>query len=282
MGETNGRLRSAAVTATALAGGGRSPLLSEERRRLIAEQLQAAGAVTITEVQARFGVSPMTARRDLTVLAERGVARRTHGGAVLPSLAATENSFAQRLRDAPEAKTRLAEAAFALLTPGETVFLDASSTTYFLARLIAQRALPLRVITNSLPVLQELSGAEQAEVIAIGGTFRRLTCSYVGPAAVRAARDHFADRLLMSITGITATGVMTDADVLEAEIKRTMLAQAEQSVLLLDDSKLSARGRQAVAPVARVSLVLVDGLARTDAARLSDLGALVLGTRQSL
>src|SRR4051812_38489501 len=168
-------------------------LLSEARRSLVTEMLQTAGAVTIPDLQARFGVSPMTARRDLAVLAERGVARRTHGGAVLPSIAAPENSFRQRLRDAPEAKARLAEGAFAMLVPGETVFLDASSTTYHVARLIAERGLAVRVITNSLPVLHELSGAEQAniEVVAIGGTYRRLTCSYVGPAAVRTVREHF-------------------------------------------------------------------------------------------
>ena len=84
------------------------------------------------------------------------------------------------------------------------MFLDASSTTYFVARLIAERGLAVRVITNSLPVLQELSGSEQAagEVVAIGGTFRRLTCSSSGRRAVRAVRDHFADRLLLSITGV--------------------------------------------------------------------------------
>ena len=60
------------------------------------------------------------------------------------------------------------------------------------------------MVTNSLPILHELSGADQAdiEVVAIGGTFRRLTNSYVGPSAVRAVRDHFADRLFMSVTGI--------------------------------------------------------------------------------
>src|SRR3954467_13288018 len=115
------------------------PRLSEERRSIVAEWLQSEGAVTVTDLQSGFGVSPMTARRDLAILADRGVARRTHGGAVLPSIAARENSYAHRLRDAPEAKKRLAEDAFALLSPGETVFLDASSTTSFLARLIADR-----------------------------------------------------------------------------------------------------------------------------------------------
>src|SRR3954464_15706196 len=231
-------------------------MLSEARRSMVADMLQATGAVTITDLQARFSVSPMTARRDLAVLAERGVARRTHGGAVLPSIAAPENSFRQRLRDAPEEKARLAEAAFALLAPGETVFLDASSTTYHVARLIAERGLAVRVVTNSLPVLEELSGSDQADIqlVAIGGTFRRLTCSYVGPAAVRAVRDHFADRLFFSVTGVATTGVLTDVDVLEAEVKHAMLQQSENPTLLLDGTKLSARGRQAIPPVAHKSL----------------------------
>ena len=237
------------------------PALSEARRSQIAELLQSTGAVTVAEVQTRFGISPMTARRDLTILADRGVARRTHGGAVRPSIAAGENSFAHRLREHSEAKTRLAEAAYGLLVPGQTVFLDASSTTYYLARLITQRRLALRVITNSLPVLHELSGSEASdiEVIAIGGTFRRLTCSYVGPAAVRAVRDHFADAVFLSVTGVAPSGVMTDVDGLEAEVKRAMLEQAEERVLLLDGSKVSTRGRQAIASLDAVTLVLADG-----------------------
>jgi DeoR/GlpR family transcriptional regulator of sugar metabolism len=250
------------------------PRLSEERRSMVGEWLQSEGAVTVTDLQSRFGVSPMTARRDLAILADRGLARRTHGGAVLPAIAARENSFASRLREAPEAKARLAARAFACLSPGETVFLDASSTTYFVARLIAERGLSVRVITNSLPVLQELSDSD-AEVVAIGGTFRRLTCSYVGPGSVRAVREHFADRMFLSVTGVTPEGVMTDADLLEAEVKRAMLEQAEQPALLLDDSKLAARGRQAIAPLRSLAFVLADGVEAADVARLGELGVTV-------
>src|SRR3954471_12991064 len=140
--------------------------------------LQTAGAVTITDLQVRFGVSPMTARRDLTLLAERGVARRTHGGAVLPSIAAPENSLRQRLRHAPEAKARLAEAAFGLLIPGETVFLDASSTTYHVARLIAERGHAVRVITKSC-VNSRSRSADRCRGASSGGSgsTRRVTCA---------------------------------------------------------------------------------------------------------
>jgi DeoR/GlpR family transcriptional regulator of sugar metabolism len=88
-------------------------------------------------------------------------------------------------------------------------------------------------------------------------------------------REHFADKLFLSVTGVTPNGVLTDADDLEAAVKSAMIEQAKESVLLLDASKLSARGRQAVAPVNAVSLVIADGLDQADAERLRADGATV-------
>src|SRR3954466_207222 len=99
-------------------------MLPDERRRLIAEQLKEHGSVSVTSVGDRFGVSSMTARRDLAELERQGVARRTHGGAVLPAVSAHEDSFAQRVETATEAKLALAADAVALLGMRETVFLD--------------------------------------------------------------------------------------------------------------------------------------------------------------
>jgi DeoR/GlpR family transcriptional regulator of sugar metabolism len=237
-------------------------MLAATRREQIRTLLLESGAVTVSQLQHRFGVSPMTARRDLDELERCGQARRTHGGAVVPSVAVPENSFTQRMGVATEAKVRLAEAAFALLRGGETIFLDSSSTAYFLARRIAEGELSLRVITNSGPIMQVLAAGEdpRVELFAIGGALRRLTGSYVGPTSVRTIREHFADRLFLSVTGVAPSGVLTDADDLEAAVKRAMLEQAREPVLLLDGSKLSARGRQAIAHLDAVSLVLADGV----------------------
>src|SRR5215203_6583594 len=113
---------------------GARKVLAETRRREIAEALRSNGAVTVAELEARFGVSPMTARRDLDELARRGLVRRTHGGAVLPSTSGHEDSFARRLRAAPDAKRQLAQAAVDMLEPRETIFIDSSTTGYFVAR----------------------------------------------------------------------------------------------------------------------------------------------------
>jgi DeoR/GlpR family transcriptional regulator of sugar metabolism len=253
-------------------------LLAETRRREIADALRSNGAVTVAELEARFGVSPMTARRDLDELERRGLVRRTHGGAVLPTTSAHEDSFARRMKVETEAKRRLAEEAVALLSPRETVFLDSSTTSYFVARLMIERGIAATVLTNSLPVMELIfnEGGPDVELIGIGGTLRRLTRSFVGPYAVRTVQGHFADRLFLSVKGLTETGTMTDADSLEAEVKRAMIPQAGESTLLVDHTKLLARGLSVVASVSELSGVLVHGVSTADTAPLLAAGASVV------
>ena len=119
-------------------------MLAETRRREITESLRSSGSVTVAEVETRFSVSPVTARRDLDELERRGVLRRTHGGGVLPTTSAHEDSFARRLKVAAEPKRRLAEEAVALMAPGETVYLDSSTTSYFVARRIIETGIAPR------------------------------------------------------------------------------------------------------------------------------------------
>jgi DeoR/GlpR family transcriptional regulator of sugar metabolism len=224
-------------------------MLAETRRRTIAESLRAAGAVTIAEVEERFGVSPMTARRDLAELERRGQVRRTHGGAVLPTVSAHEA--------ATDDKSRLAEAAVAAMAPREAVFLDSSTTAYFVARRMVETGMPATVLTNSLPVMELVfhEGSE-LELVCVGGTLRRLTRSFVGPAAVRTVQAHYADRLFLSVKGLTGNGVMTDADPLEAEVKRAMIKRARQAVLLVDATKFDRPALTQIAEADDVGVIL--------------------------
>jgi DeoR/GlpR family transcriptional regulator of sugar metabolism len=242
-------------------------VLAESRRREIAEHLRTAGAVTVSEVESRFGVSPMTARRDLAELERRGILRRTHGGAVLPTVSAHEDSFGRRLTSGEAEKRALAEAAVALLAPRETVFLDSSTTSYFVARRMVETGIAATVLTNSLPIMELVfsDGGPALELVGIGGTLRRLTRSFVGPFAVRTVQGHFADRLFLSVKGLADNTMLTDADPLEAEVKRTMLEQAGDSTLLIDRSKLTVRGLSVIAPLAQVTAVLAHGVGRAEA-----------------
>jgi DeoR/GlpR family transcriptional regulator of sugar metabolism len=119
------------------------------------------------------------------------------------------------------------------------------------------------------------------DLIAIGGALRPLTSSFVGPHAVHMVKAHFADRLFLSCKGVTADGVLTDADPLEAELKRAMIEQAAESTLLLDRSKLSVRGLSAIAPLDELHDVLAHGIRNGELAALKAAGATVRAAEEA-
>jgi len=256
--------------------------LADARRAGIEEMLRLAGSVSVAEVEARFGVSSMTARRDLAQLERQGVARRTHGGAVLPSITSHEDSFGSRLKQAAAAKHRLGAAAAALVGDGESVFLDSSSTAYCAAGALLQRGIRATVITNSQPIMELICAHPNGgvELVGIGGTLRRLTRSFVGPVATAAVQAHFADRLFFSVKGLGRDGVLTDADPLEAEVKRSMVEHADDVVLLVDRSKVGSRGLSLVGELALVSRVLAADVDGADVAALEALGVRVQPVRE--
>jgi DeoR/GlpR family transcriptional regulator of sugar metabolism len=238
--------------------GIRGSILPDERRRMIAQRLRQHGSVSVSGLEAEFGISPMTARRDLDELERRGVARRTHGGAVLPGLSSHEDSFLQRLEVEVEAKERLAEAVLSLLQPGEAIFVDSSTTAYFAARRIVRENVHCTLLTNAVPIMDLLCevDAAQVELVGAGGTLRKLTRSFVGPLAVRSIEAHFADHVIFSVRGLTPDGYLTDPDPLEAEVKRAMISRARQAVLLVDGSKFDRPALTQIADVNQVGVIL--------------------------
>jgi DeoR/GlpR family transcriptional regulator of sugar metabolism len=243
----------------------------EARRLAIVDLLRETGSVKVSQVEERFGVSSMTIRRDLSILEREGVARRTHGGAVLggaPEL--HPEPFSRRVHHSREAKLALAAEAVKGIAPGETVFLDASSTSYFVARQILEADIGVTLLTNSVPIMALIArhGGGQVELIGIGGTFQRITRCYIGPHAVQSVGGLFADRLYLSCRGVTADGVITDAGPLEAEVKRAMIRQAGFSTLLIDRSKLSVRGLSSIGSLSDMDAVVAHGVSQDELARL--------------
>jgi DeoR/GlpR family transcriptional regulator of sugar metabolism len=240
------------------------PVVPAERRRMILELLRAEGSVSVGAVQEGFGVSPMTARRDLAILAESGYARRTHGGAVLPELAGHEDSFQSRVEQGVGVKLKLAHAVIETMNPHETVFVDSSSTAYYIAREIVEASMPVTLLTNSLPVMTIVGSADvpNVEMIGLGGTFRKLTRSFVGAETIQMVQRFFVDRVLFSVKGIEADGSLTDPDPLEADVKRAMIARARTVQFVADSDKFAEHGLNVVVSADSVNAAFLAGAPR--------------------
>jgi DeoR/GlpR family transcriptional regulator of sugar metabolism len=248
--------------------------LPERRQQRIAALVRETGSVTIVGLENELGISAATARRDLAVLERQGKVRRTHGGAITPGLTQHEDSFQQRLGEAVDQKKRLARVAATLLEGDDTVFIDSSTTAYYAARRILAGTSGVTFLTNLVPVMDLFSTADPsgASMVGLGGIFRALTLSFVGPCAIRTIESYTSDRAFISVKGITPDGQLADINPLEAEVKRAMIRQSERPVLLVDGRKFEQRGFSVIAHVSEVSLVLTADASGAHVERLEGMG----------
>ena len=237
-------------------------------------RIREVGSVTVAGLEKELGISAATARRDLALLERQGKVKRTHGGAVPPGLTQHEDSFQQRLGEAVEQKKRLARAAAALLGADETVFIDSSTTAYYAARRILAGNSGVTFLTNLVPVMDLFSNADPSgrSMVGLGGIFRALTLSFVGPCTIQTIESYMADRTFLSVKGITSEGYLTDINPLEAEVKKAMIRHAERPVLLVDGRKFEQRGFSVIDHVSEVSLVVTANARRSHVEALEDLG----------
>ncbi|SDL66913.1 DeoR/GlpR family DNA-binding transcription regulator [Halarsenatibacter silvermanii] len=236
-------------------------MLAEERRKSIAEEVETKGSVEVSNLSKKFGVTRETIRRDLEKLEKQGVLQRTHGGAVNSGREKEELDFDLRKKRKTEAKKKIAEKAFRYIDPNDTIFMDGSSTCFFLARLIQNSNYgDLTVITNSASTCTELAKNKDISVICSGGLIRNHNYTMVGPKARSIISDYNASKFFASCTGITAQNGATEANDLEIEIKREMADRSDKVFLLADHSKFSFIGLSTFLTVDSIDTIITDNI----------------------
>lgn len=211
---------------------------------------------------ARFNVSVMTIHRDLDELQRRGMVRKFHGGVSVARTGNHEIAASLRRNIATENKQRLAQSAADLLTPGQSLFLDDSTTVAFMAPAVANID-GLGISTNYLPLLNTLAAAGAAEVRAIGGTYDHSHESFLGLAAVRAVQELRVDMAFVSTSTADADGFYHQEEAI-VELKMAMLRSARRRVLLMDSSKLGQSSMHRLGGWDNVDDLITDALAPAD------------------
>lgn len=200
--------------------------------------------MSIEELCARFKSSKSSIRRDLIELEQKGVLRRVHGGAI--SLQARDEvmDFSHLSGSCHEEKTRIGQAAAALVEDGQSVILGGGSTVAEVARCLSER--PIQIVTNSIPVAQVFWDSKQAEVILTGGYLYPRLGVQLGPICEKMLHNVSADILIMGIRGITEAGI-SDSNSLIVESLRAMIRAVRKVVIVADHTKF---GRDALIRVA--------------------------------
>jgi len=230
----------------------------EERQRLILDLMRSGEAVKVGELSTEFGVSESTIRRDLRDLERSGLLERTHGGAVPATGTLEEPTFADKADQNLAEKIAIAHVAAGLVNDGESIVLDAGTTTLQIARLLRQRQ-NLTVITNAFHIAAELADCTGIAVIVTGGSVKGNTLALVGPVAERTLEGINADRVFLGTNGIDLNRGLTTPTQAEAAVKRRMIESARQVVVVADHTKAGRVAFASIAPVTGASVVISDG-----------------------
>ena len=223
-------------------------MLAVERRSQIEKLILQNKSVLVLELAKKFDVTTETIRGDLEKLEKQGILVRTYGGATL----------VERETINDEGKHRIGSYAARLIKDGETIFLDASTSSLHVAQSIKEKR-GITVITNAARVATELAGCDNIRVISTGGLLTAKNMSYVGRVAEENIRkNYYANKFFFSCRGVTLHRGLMEANEGEAEIKKAMMECSESSILLCDHKKLGRLGVHMVAGLNMIDYFITD------------------------
>jgi DeoR/GlpR family transcriptional regulator of sugar metabolism len=239
-------------------------MLARHRQSLILEDIRRTGSARVSDLTQRLGVSDMTIRRDLEVLARSGLVEKVHGGAVLPGAPRShEPGFEAKSSLEQPAKEAIACAAASLVTPGSAIGLSAGTTTFSLAEQLL--GIPgLTIVTNSVRVMSLFTDGPGADprvrdlsVVLTGGA-RTPSDALVGPVADLTIRSLHLDTLFLGCHGIDPSAGLTTPNLAEAETNRAFVKAARKVTVIADHTKWGIVGLSSFADLDDVDTLITD------------------------
>jgi DeoR family transcriptional regulator, fructose operon transcriptional repressor len=237
-------------------------LFVPERWDRIAGLLSVKGRATVEELAEMLSVSAATIRRDLTEMQRRGMLTRTHGGAVRGGQVAYDPSLEESGVHMSTEKESIAQLAASLVEPGDTIMLEGGTTTYEVAQHIT--ASNVTVVTNAANIISVLLNKPDIEIVVVGGILRKPIGTTIGPTAESQLSGLMADKAIIGVNGISASQGLSTPNPFRAQIKKLMLNQAREAIVVADHSKFGAIALCHIAPITAVDKIVTDSKVPAD------------------
>lgn len=226
------------------------------RRQMIAEAVMSEGSMRIEDLTERFGISLMTAHRDVDELVSRGLFRKTRGIVTAAATSLIESSDVYRANRQASEKKMIAAAAMQFIEPGQAIFLDDSTTVLQMASQLPTKV-PLTAITNSLTLMNALKDMHDVNLLALGGQYYNWCNAFMGRMTINEIRQLRADVAFISMSAIIDDVVFHQSPEI-VDIKRAMFGSAAKRILLTDHTKFERRALHSFASLSEFDVVIVD------------------------
>ena len=230
-------------------------MLTQERKAYLLDVLRREKRVVAKTVSRKLGLSEDTIRRDLRELAAEGLLQRVHGGALPASPAMAD--FTQRTQVETDGKAAIGRRAALMVRSGQVVFLDGGTTAVQVARHLPAD-LHATMVTHSPSVAVELAKHPRVLVEIIGGRLFKHSVVAIGAAATSAITGIRADLFFLGVTGIHPEVGLTTGDAEEAALKRLLISQAAETIVLASKEKLGAASPFLVAPIRAAHTLVIE------------------------
>ena len=183
---------------------------------------------------------------------------RTYGGATLVETLEPDMEIHKRDTVNFEGKQSIGKCAADMIKEGETVFLDASTSSLHLARNIKDKK-GITVITNAEKIVAELAECDNIRVICTGGMLHKKNMSYIGRIVEETIRaNYYANKVFFSCRGVTLNRGLMESTEAEAEIKKAMIESSESAIFLCDKQKLGRLGVPVISSLDRIDCIITD------------------------
>lgn len=246
-------------------------MLKKERHEEILNIVKEKRVVKLKELASYFNISLVTIRRDVEELEKEGFIKKIYGGIMYnEDVVKYEKNHAKRASQNLDLKRKIALLAKDLVYPGETLFLDASTTVLEFAKNIAGKE-DINIITNGIYTALSFTQNTSVTVNLLGGILKLSSFSLIGPSSEESIDKFFADKTFISARALSLDerGVY-EVDIYEAEIKKKMIKNANQVILLIDSTKWNKKSLVKSADIDDIDIIITDKEPSTNDIELLD------------
>ncbi len=229
-------------------------VFQEERLEKILTLLEKEKRLVTKDLPDLLNTTTVTIRKDLAILEQRGLLKRTHGGAIKTRKLYKGLALNEKEKINLEQKQRIVKKAAEFISEGDTIILDSGSTTSLLAKEIINMN-NVTVITNAINIARILLDSD-LNVILIGGSLLKDTSTLVGPLADDTLRKVSCDKLFLGVDGIDFNVGLTTPNILEAHTSQVMMSIAGEIILLVDETKFGRRSLGVISKVNQIDKII--------------------------